>query len=337
MWKLWTTVPDRREQPARGPFHLPSPPYQARRIATTAFAAVVLVWNVVVSLAAQGAASTAHAKAATSPRADAGVESLIEAERAFSRFAGERGIQAAFLEFLADDGILFRPGPVNGKTWLREHPPDPGRLWWEPAHVELASAGDLGLSTGPWSYTRAGGDQPVAFGQFASVWRRSPCGRWEVVLDHGISHPQGSASGASASAQVEGRISTPVRDAATGDVGNSESLLAADRSFDAVLSAAGAAIAYGSAAVHPAIRLLRSGKEPVVGREAAARAVLTDEHLTWDTATAHVSRSRDLGYTHGSARPASGPGEATRYYARVWRRAGDGPWRIVLDVAPDAP
>jgi ketosteroid isomerase-like protein len=288
----------------------------------------------VLALAATGLAhGAAPPPKQTAPAASSlGVlrDSLIEAERAFSRAAGERGIQASFLEFLADDAVIFRPGPVNGKVWLRDHPPDPGLLQWAPAHVEIASAGDLGLSTGPWSYAPAGGGEAVAFGQFASVWRRGPDGRWNVVLDHGISHPRTN--------DAKGNdVARPQRPEAAGPGGELETLLAADRAFDAKLTGASAAAAYRSAATHTEIRLLRSDREPALGRDAAALAVGGDEKLLWEATFAQVSGSGDLGYTHGTARPASDPTAAPRYYARVWRREGTSAWQIILDIAPNPP
>ena len=43
---------------------------------------------------------------------------MVEAEKKFYQTGQEKGTRAAFLAFLADDGIVFRPGPVNGKeSW----------------------------------------------------------------------------------------------------------------------------------------------------------------------------------------------------------------------------
>ena len=42
---------------------------------------------------------------------------VVEAERAFARAAATKGTRDAFLEFLAGDGIIFQPGPVNGKQF----------------------------------------------------------------------------------------------------------------------------------------------------------------------------------------------------------------------------
>jgi len=37
---------------------------------------------------------------------------MVETERAFSLASEEKGIRESFAEFIADDGILFRPTPV---------------------------------------------------------------------------------------------------------------------------------------------------------------------------------------------------------------------------------
>ena len=38
------------------------------------------------------------------------LEKLIESEKAFAKAASDRGTRQAFLEYLADDGVIFQPG-----------------------------------------------------------------------------------------------------------------------------------------------------------------------------------------------------------------------------------
>uniref|UniRef100_A0A832I572 Nuclear transport factor 2 family protein n=1 Tax=Eiseniibacteriota bacterium TaxID=2212470 RepID=A0A832I572_UNCEI len=129
-------------------------------------------------------AALATAAAAATPEAD----SLAAAERAFARAAVERGMRTAFLEYLAPDAILFRPGPVHGPAAWRGRPESPAVLDWRPAFVEVSGAGDAGFSTGPWTLRATRDAAPTAHGQFVSVWRRARGGPWRVVLDIGISH-----------------------------------------------------------------------------------------------------------------------------------------------------
>ena len=92
-------------------------------------------------------------------------------------------------------------------------------------------------------------------------------------------------------------------------------------------------------------RLYRQNSFPVVGREAARKALEgRAEVVTWKAARAEVSRSGDLGYAYGTYElksKASGEKPAEQgNYMRIWKRQG-GAWRVVLDVTnavrPPAP
>src|ERR1043166_776999 len=83
---------------------------------------------------------------------------LVEMEHAFAKAAATKGTRDAFLEFLADDGIIFQPAPVNGKKYWTERQPRKGLLSWEPAFGAVSGAGDLGYTTGPWEFRPNGPD-----------------------------------------------------------------------------------------------------------------------------------------------------------------------------------
>jgi hypothetical protein len=79
-------------------------------------------------------------------------QALVQMERDFARAAATKGTRDAFLEFIADDGILFQPGPINGKKFWTERQPRKGLLSWEPIFADVSRAGDLGYTTGPWEF-----------------------------------------------------------------------------------------------------------------------------------------------------------------------------------------
>ena len=119
------------------------------------------------------------------------LQSLVETERAFSRTSAERGTREAFLAFIADDGILFRPTAVNGKEWFSKNPVPPSEkrplLSWQPIFADVSQAGDLGYTTGPWQYKSDIKDgTPVAYGNFITVWRKQADGTWKFAVDLGI-------------------------------------------------------------------------------------------------------------------------------------------------------
>jgi hypothetical protein len=101
----------------------------------TALCVVVLVCGV------------AYATVQQSQRASA-LQAIVATERSFARMSAERGTRESFLAYIADDGLLFRPGAVNGKKWLLEHPERVPQkrplLSWQPAFGDVAQAGDLG-------------------------------------------------------------------------------------------------------------------------------------------------------------------------------------------------
>src|SRR4051812_50131302 len=71
-------------------------------------------------------------------------QALVDAERKFAQAAQEKGTRAAFREFLAEDGIVFRPGPVNGREVWRGRPDSGPDLVWEPTFAAIARSGDFG-------------------------------------------------------------------------------------------------------------------------------------------------------------------------------------------------
>src|SRR5437764_14297369 len=118
---------------------------------------------------------------------------LVEMEHAFARAAAEKGTRDAFLEFLADDGIIFQPGPVNGKQFWQARTPRKGLLSWELIFADVSLAGDMGYTTGPYEFRPNGaGDKPTAFGQYFTIWKKQTDGSWKVALDRGTSNSQPS-------------------------------------------------------------------------------------------------------------------------------------------------
>jgi hypothetical protein len=91
---------------------------------------------------------TAIARAET---LDEAVRAMTNAEKKFYETGQEKGTRAAFLEFLAPDAIIFRPGPVNGQEAWSKRPESGLDLVWEPTFAAIARSGDFGYDTGPSS------------------------------------------------------------------------------------------------------------------------------------------------------------------------------------------
>jgi ketosteroid isomerase-like protein len=266
--------------------------------------------------------------------------SLVAVERSFAAASLAKGTRAAFLEFLAEDSILFRPGPVPGKKWIEEHPAPPTLLTWEPTFADVAQSGDLGYTTGPWEIRPSGPkDKPTAYGHFVSVWKRQADGVWKVVVDLGISHASSGESSKSLQPTISKAGSEKARRNINIDEERSE-LLAFDRELANSVSEKGSAQAYLRYLADDA-RLFRGKTFPVVGkREIFVVLSQSVGKSTLRPDKAGISNAADLGYTYGTTRSIS-PGSSdaagiASNYLHIWRRKGNR-WTLVLDVESPIP
>src|SRR5450432_2324551 len=111
---------------------------------------------------------------------------IRESEKKFYEMGQEHGARTAFLHFLADDAIVFRPGPVNGKEVWSKRPEGGISLKWKPEFVWVSRGADLGYSTGPAEWRKAKEDEkPFGYGQFITIWKKQRDGNWRAALDVG--------------------------------------------------------------------------------------------------------------------------------------------------------
>lgn len=283
--------------------------------------------------------AVARVPAEPEPAVDhAAFDSLVASERAFAALSRAEGMRPAFLTYLASDGVIFRPGPVNGRSvWeARENPK--ATLAWEPSFAEVAGSGDVGWTTGPWEYTPAGAKTPAAYGHFVSVWRRVGSGHWRVAVDIGTGHDR-PARGVGSGDPVAGPAHRKPRELKRSGFGvglgvgggNSgfgvgvhtgapyprdveyalahqlNTLLATDRTFGFQLATKGADEAYENLAADD-VRFHRESRQPALGREpgvawhAKQREAIDTKHggrADWTQRGHGIASSADLGYVYG--------------------------------------
>jgi ketosteroid isomerase-like protein len=244
-------------------------------------------------------------------------KSLAAAEMAFARESLEQGTRAAFLHALSDEGILFQPGPQNGKkSWETKPATGGGVLQWQPVLVATATNGDLGFTTGPWSFKEsAAAREATAFGQFVSIWRREN-GQWKLLFDIGSENPRPTAP-APELQLVENHApnESPVTALA--------SMLALDRSYAADRAGKFSSVAEES------IRYYPPGEFPILGQSAAAAALrATGKPIAFGEAKGEVSHGGDFGVAWGEYTADADPG----YYLRIWRKERGGEWKLALEL-----
>ena len=270
------------------------------------------------------------------------LQAMVDTERAFAKMSEEQGTRPAFMAFIADDGILFRPTAVQGKQWMTEHPLPPSDqrplLSWYPSVASMARAGDMGYTTGPWEYKSDIHDaKPVAWGHFLTVWKKQTDGQWKFAVDLGISNPPPAQ--AEAPWELPRNYKTPK--AMKGSMTSSPSaLLARDLEFSQASVKRGARAAFADYAT-PEVRVYRDGKFPMVGKDLAPAVLPASSSVwTWEPAAGDVSASNDLGYTYGTYKitgnePAPKIIEAGNYL-RIWKKDGSA-WKVLFDLTYPIP
>jgi ketosteroid isomerase-like protein len=264
------------------------------------------------------------------------LEEMVKTEQAFSKMAEEKTTREAFLAFIADDGLLFRPGAVNGKKWLLDHPGPPPSdkkplLAWQPNFAGMSASGDLGFTTGPWESKADIKDaKPSGYGHFVTVWKKQPDGTWKFVVDIGISHPSQSGGPQTLWHPTE-KIEPATITVETAKA--VKALVDRDRILSLATFQNGLAKAFESHA-SPEVRVYRAGHLPFIGRAAAAEALnIVSGKFKSEPIGGDVSRAGDLGYTHGTYQISDATDKVIERgsYVRIWRNQR-GAWRVVLDV-----
>ncbi len=92
----------------------------------------------------------------------------------------------------ASDGLFFDSGPplrgaaaISAVT-VKTYPPG-SHLAWTPVNAFGSKGGDLGVTTGDWTFT-APGIKPVK-GRYVTTWRKTSGGQWKALTDIGNPDP----------------------------------------------------------------------------------------------------------------------------------------------------
>jgi ketosteroid isomerase-like protein len=258
-----------------------------------------------------------------------GVGSLIAAEKAYAKAAGEKGFREASISAFADDAVIFAPNPVNGKKFWQQTKEDPV-IGWRPAFAAIARSGDLGYTTGPAEFRSKRTDaQPIGFGDFVSIWRKKDSGAWKVILDVGVSHPQ--------PAQAQNETATDIPNTPLPNIESaSADLDKLQREFTESLKDDEADAIIDNASDD--IRVYRRGQLPAVGKKAAKKMLSdVDAKTTRAPTGSGSSHPIDLVYEYGEYTSNRDDTTERGIYLCIWRLESDGAWKIALDLQKSAP
>ena len=270
---------------------------------------------------------------------------LEAADRTFVERSAEIGRTRAFLEFLGQDSIVFRDGPVDALQLYssEQFQRNAREISWKAHYIDVSRAGDLGLSAGPLVTFDAGG-QPdrSSFGHLVSIWRKRN-DRWELMVDLAVPIP------GFLSLDVEPNFADtqPLLDEtahpvmAMSESNTPQSLIEADNLFGRAINFRGgqrAMLRYGLENA----RIYLPGMAPAVGAESASLvygAFLDDKLSTTNPISlsyvgGFLSASKEMGYTYGTMATTDSTAETgfRTNYLRLWRLTASNEWKIAVEV-----
>lgn len=247
---------------------------------------------------------------------------VVAAERAFAADGLKLGVKASFLKHSAADAIVLRPDPVSAHGFYEKAPDDAGGpplVWW-PLLAGIARSGDLGFTTGPFTFDGKPG------GSYFTVWKKQADGTWKWIYDGG---PPADMSGAApqGSPPVYLPVST-VRgkypEAAFAEVKAAEAALAEGAATDAQA-------AYLNV-LAPEARVGGSRAAPDdTPRGHAAELATRPRQIAFSPLGGEASKAGDLAWTYGDARWTQDGEPGRGHYVRVWQLRAAG-WTLVYDA-----
>ena len=252
---------------------------------------------------------------------------VVAAERAFAADGLALGVRDAFLKHAAPDAIVFQPDVQKVHETFPRQAPDKGGpplVWW-PLWAGIARSGDLGFTTGPYSY-----DGQLR-GYYFTVWKRQADGGWKWVYDGGPpsdasrAAPQGSQPAYLPVSVTKGRHP----ESAFADVRQAEARLASAARVDV-------AAAYKTVLI-PQARVAGSRATPGNTLEAQT-AELATRTKTIDFAPlgGDVSLAGDLAWTYGVAAWVRDGQARQGHYVRIWQLGPKG-WGLAYDMILASP
>ena len=265
----------------------------------------------------------------------AAARTIVEHEGRFYQLGQDQGTKTAFLQFLADDCIVFSPGPVNGKQEWQKRPEKGLSLKWTPVFAAMSRSGDLGYTTGPAEWRKEKEDvTPFGYGQFLSIWRKQKDGAWKVALDVGSEVPGPPKS----EEPVEVEYSISEAPAAAPDKTAVNRLLRnAEGKFANAARTDSTAAILGSAS--ESLRVHREGVFPAVGRDAAALMLsVTRGELVVEKTGGAMSEAGDLAYSYGKYTLTRPEKTERGHFLQIWRMEKDGSaFKLALDFQAPLP
>jgi ketosteroid isomerase-like protein len=251
---------------------------------------------------------------------------VVQAEKNFAAYSVSHSTKEAFLRFIDSNGIVFNNGEaVNGMELWNKREKGPGVLDWYPQFAGLSASGELGFTTGPWTFKPSKNDTIAARGYYTTVWRKNKAGEWKFIVDLGV---ENTPPDTDTSKWWTHRTNPAVY------TGSYKSMLQAEKEFMKKTKKAITKQWYrlseykdlraGLFMMHRNKRSAVFDLDPLLG------AIMEmPENISYTILGSGIAESGDLGYVYGTT---TINGKKNNYL-RIWVKESRG-WKIAVEVLP---
>lgn len=259
-------------------------------------------------------------------KTDGTTRSLVNAELEFSAALAKDGASKAFIAYAADNALIFRPNPVNAKTFYAK-PDNDKNLSWKPVFAKMSKSGDWGFTTGPYVYSNG---TEKAYGEYLSIWQANN-GKWKLAMDLGITHNKPLKAVTQEFPEPKGNYRPKLYGEKEFALGR-EIISNTETTLNATLKSYGPAALSGF--LNDDARLLFPGNEPIIGKtNILAFNNTMMSQLNLKTTAADRTLSGDLAYTYGIATlDYKADLRESFNYVFIWERQPDNNWNIILQI-----
>lgn len=258
-------------------------------------------------------------------KSDGSTKSLVKAEKEFAESLAKNGAKDAYTTYAADDALVFRPNPVNAKTFYASQG-DMKDVTWTPVYARVARSGDWGFTTGPYSV----GGTERSYGQYLTVWKERN-GKWELALDLGTTHNKPLHKVEPAFAEPKDFYKPKFANDKQRKAGT-DIIVTTEKTLNTTLKSYGTAAFAGF--LNPDARVLFPGYEPIIGKDnvlAFFNGMV--KNVSLKTTKADKAAGGDLAYTYGVATVDYKADLRESFnYVFIYERQADHNWNLIVQM-----
>jgi hypothetical protein len=256
------------------------------------------------------------------------VSKVVKAEEEFNKLVERKGIKEGFLSVADVEGVVFKPQAIKITDFYSSIEKQPGKLTWQPKLARISANGDLGFTAGPYVYQNGKTEDDKVYGDYLSVWRLDAEGKFKLLIDLGIQHPEPQHVTTVDFKEPDlSKQKAPSKELFNGK----KIIMDNDNIMNHSLELS--SLAAYKEFLSPEARYYFPGFEQITAPDKILK-FLDNEGISISAQTTNAGRSssNDLAYSYGKARIKKGNIVNNYNYVRIWEIDAKHKWNILVEM-----